>query len=64
MGNVYKILANEHHVVDSSPGHEVSVPEILFYKYLKHVPLILRNCKKLKRTKNVRFKISSILSVQ
>ena len=64
MGNIYKILENEHHVVDSGTGHEVSVPEIFFWKYLKHVLLMLRNCKKLKRRKIVRFKISSILSLQ
>ena len=64
MENVYKILANEHHVVDSSSAHEVSVSEILFRNMLQYVPLILHNCKKLKGTKIARFKISSILSME
>ena len=55
--NVYKILPNEHHVVDSSSADEVPVLQILFYKYLENVPLILRNFKKLKRTKIARFKV-------
>ena len=43
---------------------EISVSKMLFSKYLEYVPLILRNYKKLKRKKIVKFKISFILSAQ
>ena len=38
--------------------------ELFRISNLEYVTLILRNCKKLKRGKIVRFKISSILSVE
>ena len=60
--NVYKISAKEHQVVDRCAADEISVSVILFGKYLEYVPLVLRNYKKVKRTKVVRFTISSILS--
>ena len=50
--NVYKI------------SNQISVSEILFWKYLEYVSLILRNYKKLKSTKIFRFTVSSILSAQ
>ena len=62
--NVYKISAKEHQVVDRCAADEMSVSEILFGKYLEYVTLILRNYKKVRRTKVVRFTISSILSTQ
>ena len=62
--NVYKVSAKEHQVVHSWDVDEILVCEILFGKYLKYVPLILKNYKKQKRTKIVRFTYSSILSAQ
>ena len=43
---------------------QVSLSEILLWKYLEYDTLILRNCKKLKRKERVKIKNSSILSVQ
>ena len=57
--NVYKILSNEHQVDDSWAEYQMSVSEILCGKYLKYVPLILPNCKRLKKTKIAIFKIFS-----
>ena len=62
--NVYQIPAKEHQVVDSWAPDEISVSELLFWKYSEYVPQILRNYKKLKRKKIVRFTISSFLSAQ
>ena len=56
---VYKIPAKEHEVVDHWPADEISILKILFWKYLEYVPLILSNYEKPKRTKIVRFTISS-----
>ena len=41
MLNVYKILAKDQQVVDSWAADEISVLEILFWKYLQYFPLIL-----------------------
>ena len=60
--NVYKIRAKKHQVVDHRDANEISVSEILSWKYLEYPPVILPNYKKLKRTKIVKFKISSFLS--
>ena len=57
--NVYKILSNEHQGDNSWAEYQISVSEILFWKYLKHVPLILPNCKWVKKTKIDIFKIFS-----
>ena len=62
--NVYKISAKEHQVADRCAADEISVSEILLGKYLKYVPLILHNYKKVRGTKVVRFAISSILITQ
>ena len=62
--NSYKISEKDHQVVDSWAAYEISVLEILFRKYLEYVPIILRNYKKLKRTKIVRFTITSFLIAQ
>ena len=56
--NEYEISAEEHQIIDRSATYETSVLEILFWKYLEYVPLILRNYKKLKRTKIVIFIVS------
>ena len=50
--NVYRILPKEDHAVDSWAADEISVSEILFWKNLEYVSLILRNCKKIKEEKN------------
>ena len=60
--NVDKIPAKGHQVVDRWAADETSVLEILFSEYLEYVLIILRNYKKLKRTKIFRFTISSFLS--
>ena len=62
--NVYKIPAKENQGVDRSATYEISVLEILFWKQLEYVPLILPNHKKLKWTKIVRSTIFSFLSAQ
>ena len=64
LDNIYKILAKEHQVVDRGAADEISLSQILFWKYLEYVPLILRNYKKLNRAKTFRFTISSFLSAQ
>ena len=64
MLNVYKIPAKEHQVVDHSEADEISVSQVLFWKYLEYVPLILRNHKKLNSIKIVGFKTSSFSSTQ
>ena len=43
--NVYNIPAKQHQGVDWSAAYEISVLEILFWKYLEYVPLILSNYK-------------------
>ena len=60
--NVYKIPAKEHKVVDRWAADEISISQIMFWKYLEYIPLILRNSKKVKRTKIFIFTISSFLS--
>ena len=62
--NVYNISAKEHQVVDCWDADEISVLEILFWKYLEYVALILRNYKKLSTTKSFKFTISSFLNAQ
>ena len=62
--NVYKIPAKEHKVVYRWSGHEISVSEIMFLKYLENVPLILCNSKKVNRKKIVIFTIYSFLNAQ
>ena len=59
MLNLYKILSSEHQVDDSWAENQMSFSEILFWKYLKYVPLILPNYKSLKKTKIDIFKIFS-----
>ena len=63
MLNVYHIPAKEQQVVGSWSADEISVLEMIFWKYSQNVLQILRKCKKLKQTKIVRFKYSSILNV-
>ena len=53
MLNVYKIPETEHPVVDAWAADETSVWETLFWKYSEYVAQILRNYKKLNRTKIV-----------
>ena len=60
--NVYKISAKEQQVIDRSGAYEISVLQILSWKCLEYVPLILRNYKKLKSTKIVIFPTSSFLN--
>ena len=55
MLNVYKVPAKEHQVVDSWAADKMSFSEILFWKYVEYVPLILHNSKKLRRKEFVRF---------
>ena len=62
--NVYKIPAIQHEAVDFWVVDEISPSQILFWKYWEYVPLIFRNYKKLKRTKNVWLKSFSLLSAQ
>ena len=62
--NIYKIHAKELHLVDRWATDEVSVSQILFWKYLGYVQAILSNYKQLKSRKIVRFTICSFLSVQ
>ena len=57
--NVYKSFSNKLQVVDSWASYQMPVSEILFWKYLKYVPLLLPTCKRLKRTKLAKFKIFS-----
>ena len=62
--NVYKIPAKEHQGAYRQDAEEISVSQILFWKYLEYVPLTLHSYKKLNNTKFVGFKISSFLSAQ
>ena len=64
MLNVYKIPGKEHQVVGPSGPDEMSVSQILFWKYLEYLSLILRKNKKLKTTKIVILTISSFQSAQ
>ena len=48
MLNVYKISGKKHQLIDFWVSDEMSALEILFWKYLSYIPLILRNYKKLK----------------
>ena len=57
--DVYKTISNELQADDSWAKYQMSVSEILFWKYLKYVPLILPNCKRLKKTKIATYKIFS-----
>ena len=57
--NVYKTSAKEHQGVDRSATYEISVLEILFWKYLEYIPLSLHNYKIIKGTENAIFLISS-----
>ena len=58
MLNVYKIIVKDQEALDSWATDEISVAEISFWKYLEYVPVILRNCKKIKRRKTVGSTIS------
>ena len=60
--NVYKIPRKEHQVVHFWVADKISTSELLFWKYLEYVSLILRNYKKLKSTKFLQFTIFSILN--
>ena len=63
MLNVYKILVKDQEVLDSWATGEISVSELfLLLKYLEYVPVILRNCEKIKRRKIVVSTISRFLS--
>ena len=62
--NVYKIPAKEHQGAYRQDAEEISVSQILFWKYLEYVPLILQSYKKLNNSKIVGFKSSSFLSAQ
>ena len=62
--NLYKVPAKEHQVDDRWVADEISVLEILLWKYVENVPLILHNYQKLKITNIVRFTISAFLSAQ
>ena len=57
--NVYKIPAKEHQGANRQDAEEISVSQILFWKYLEYVPLILNSYKKLNNSKIVGFKSSS-----
>ena len=59
--SVFKIPANER---DRCDAEKISVSQILFWKYLEYVPLILHSYKKLNNTKITGFEISSFLSAQ
>ena len=59
-----KVSAKQHQLADSWAAAEISVSEILLWKYLAYVTLILCNYKKAKEDKNFRFTITSILSEQ
>ena len=48
--NVFKIPANEHQVANHRDPEKISVSQILFWKYLEDVPLILHSYKKLNNT--------------
>ena len=60
--NVYQITEKEHQVVDRWGTGEISVSQILFWKYLEYVPLILRSYTKLIKRKIHRFKFFSFLT--
>ena len=62
--SVYKISTKEHQIVDPSGTYVISVEEVLFWKYLEFVPVILCNYKKLKRTQILILTASSILNAQ
>ena len=62
--NVYKIPAKEHKVVDHWAADEISVLQIMFWKYLEYISLILCNSERVKRGWIVIFTLSSFLSVQ
>ena len=62
--NLYKIPAKEHQVVGHVAADQISISEILFWKYSECLPITLRNYKKLKRRQIVRFTIFSFLSAQ
>ena len=62
--NVYKIPAKEHQIAYRWDADEISVSQILFWKYLEYVPLTLHSYKKLNNTKIVGFESSSFLSAQ
>ena len=57
--NLYKVPAKEHQVDDRLVADEISVLEILLWKYIENVPIILRNYEKVKITNIVRFTIST-----
>ena len=57
--NLYKVPAKEHQVDDRLVADELSVLEILLWKYIENVPTILRNYEKVKITNIVRFTIST-----
>ena len=61
---MYKIPAKEHQGAYRQDAEEISVSQILFWKYLEYVPLILHTYKKLNNSKIVGFKNSSFLSAQ
>ena len=57
--NLYKVPAKEHQVDDRLVADEISVLEILLWKYIENVPIMLRNYEKVKITNIVRFTIST-----
>ena len=62
--NAYKIPAKEHQGAYREDVEEISVLQILFWKYLEYVPLILHSYKKLNNSEILGFKSSSFLSAQ
>ena len=57
--NLHKVPAKEHQVDDRLVADEISVLEILLWKYIENVPIMLRNYEKVKITNIVRFTIST-----
>ena len=62
--NLYKVPAKEHQVDDRLVADEISVLEILLWKYIENVPIMLRNYEKVKITNIIRFTISAFLTAQ
>ena len=50
--NVYKIPAEKQKIVYRWAAHQVSVSQIIFWKYLEYATLILCNSKQVKKDKN------------
>ena len=57
-------FCQKHQVVGPSGAYEISFDEILFWKYLEFVPIILCNYKELKMAKFFKFIASSFPNSQ